>query len=158
MLKTILFMVVKMSKNFFKFKRHSLALQRAKIKQDWPEGVFTNVSYKKFVWLVKIKPTNISRSYDIRLECEINRPPRVYLYGENLKKLECSDFPHNYGRDLNKYEVRLCLALPKEFNYGMFVSDTIIPWTVEWLFYYEIWLYSGIWYGGGIHPQKKNKS
>ena len=65
MLKTTPFMVVKMSKNFFKFKRHSLALQRAKIKQDWPEGVFTNVSYKKFVWLVKIKPTNISRNYDI---------------------------------------------------------------------------------------------
>ena len=67
MLKITPFMVVKMSKNFFKAKRHSLVLQREKIKQDWPEGEFTNVSYKKFVWLVKIKPTNISRSYDIRL-------------------------------------------------------------------------------------------
>lgn len=158
MSKTIPFMAVKMNKKIFKTKRHSLALQREKIKKDWPEGEFKNVSYKKFIWIVKIKPTYISRSYDIRLECEVNKPPYVYLYGENLKNLECSDFPHIYGRNINKHEVRLCLALPKEFNYSMFIADTIIPWTVEWLFYYEIWLYSGTWYGGGVHPQKKNKS
>ena len=151
-------MAVKMNKKIFKPKRHSLALQREKIKKDWPEGEFKNVSYKKFIWIVKIKPTYISRSYDIRLECEVNKPPYVYLYGENLKNLECSDFPHIYGCNINKHEVRLCLALPKEFNYSMFIADTIIPWTVEWLFYYEIWLYSGTWYGGGVHPQKKNKS
>lgn len=147
-----------MNKKFFKPRRHSLALQRKKIKQDWPDGKFKSFSYKKFTWIVKIKPTSISRNYDIRLECEVSKPPRVYLYGENLRNLEDRDFPHIYRRDINKHEVQLCLALPKEFNYSMFVADTIIPWTVEWLFYYEIWLYSGSWYGGGIHPQKKNKS
>ena len=31
----------------------------------------------------------------------------------------------------------------------MSISSTIIPWTSEWLYYYEIWLINGDWLGGG---------
>lgn len=30
------------------------------------------------------------------------------------------------------------------------ISDTIIPWTSEWLLHYEYWVLTGIWQGGGI--------
>lgn len=35
----------------------------------------------------------------------------------------------------------------------MYVCDTIVPWTAEWLLNYELWLATGEWVGGGEHPQ-----
>ena len=40
----------------------------------------------------------------------------------------------------------------KEFSGEKFLSETIIPWAIEWLYYYEIWLVTGTWNGGGEHP------
>lgn len=39
-----------------------------------------------------------------------------------------------------------------EFNVYKLLADTIIPWTVEWLYFYELWLATGEWLGGGEHP------
>jgi hypothetical protein len=39
----------------------------------------------------------------------------------------------------------------------MNISDTIIPWISEWLYYFEFWCITGEWYGGGKHPTKKDK-
>jgi hypothetical protein len=37
------------------------------------------------------------------------------------------------------------------------IADTIIPWTSEWLFFYELWLASGEWHGGGHDPLSDEK-
>ena len=37
----------------------------------------------------------------------------------------------------------------------MSIADTIVPWTAEWLVYYEIWLMTGEWYGGGDWPPRR---
>ena len=34
----------------------------------------------------------------------------------------------------------------------MRVDQTIVPWTTLWLFYFEDWLSSDEWKGGGLHP------
>jgi hypothetical protein len=34
------------------------------------------------------------------------------------------------------------------------LSDTILPWASLWLFYFEQWLFSGKWEGGGAHPNE----
>jgi len=34
----------------------------------------------------------------------------------------------------------------------MSLADTILPWASLWFFYYEIWLATGEWVGGGEHP------
>jgi hypothetical protein len=31
----------------------------------------------------------------------------------------------------------------------MLLSQTILPWASEWLFYYELWLASDTWFGDG---------
>ena len=36
----------------------------------------------------------------------------------------------------------------------MFLSETIIPWAIEWLKYYELWRITGKWLGGGIEHGK----
>lgn len=35
----------------------------------------------------------------------------------------------------------------------MRIANTILPWTSLWLYYYEIWLGTGKWEGGGDHPE-----
>jgi hypothetical protein len=58
------------------------------------------------------------------------------------------DPPHRYK------EGDLCLYLPwgNEWSSHMMLVHTIIPWANEWLMHYELWLITGEWYGGGIHP------
>jgi hypothetical protein len=47
----------------------------------------------------------------------------------------------------------LCLYLPGEWNESMLLAATILPWTSQWLFYYELWLITGHWMGTGHdHP------
>ncbi len=70
-----------------------------------------------------------------------------------MKKLDDPNFPHNYGVDVAKKKVEICLFRYKEFTNSMLLSNTVIPWAIEWLFYYEIWLTTGEWQGGGEHPE-----
>jgi hypothetical protein len=35
------------------------------------------------------------------------------------------------------------------------IAATIIPWAAEWLFWFEAWLATGVWSGGGAHPERK---
>ena len=45
-------------------------------------------------------------------------------------------------------------ARPREWNWDQdYVADRIIPWTAEWLAFYEGWLATGEWKGGGRHPE-----
>ena len=59
---------------------------------------------------------------------------------------------HIYDDDKN----RLCLFLPNsgEWDGARMLADTVIPWVSEWLFYYEIWLATEKWCGGGVHPAR----
>ena len=50
---------------------------------------------------------------------------------------------------------RLCLYLPRTYEWQswMRLDQTIVPWTALWLFYFEEWLASDDWKGGGMHPE-----
>ena len=37
----------------------------------------------------------------------------------------------------------------------MRLDQTIVPWAILWLFYFEEWLSSNEWKGGGMHPEEK---
>jgi hypothetical protein len=41
---------------------------------------------------------------------------------------------------------------PDEWKSNMPLANTVLPWTTEWLYYYEIWLVPGEWTGGGDWP------
>jgi hypothetical protein len=69
------------------------------------------------------------------------KPKLVIPEGESL--------PHTYPGE------RLCLYYPGigEWRSDVLLVKTIVPWISEWLLNYEIWLATGIWCGGGIHPR-----
>ncbi|MCX6132627.1 MAG: hypothetical protein NTU47_02340 [Ignavibacteriales bacterium] len=85
--------------------------------------------------------------------------PDVYVASPKLDLFPGeSRLPHVYSTE----EQRLCLYYrrAREWNSGMYIGDTIIPWTSEWLLHYEIWLATGSWHGGGIQhiPESEKQS
>jgi hypothetical protein len=54
---------------------------------------------------------------------------------------------------------KLCLWWPKQREWlpQMKLVDTYIAWTAEWLWHFEDWLATGVWAGGGEHPQQRRK-
>lgn len=107
---------------------------------------------KQLFWYGKIRPTAFSKEYTVSIQYKLGNSPRVWVSGDELEKLDAKDFPHKYYIDVKAKKVRICLYRYSEFNACKLLADTIIPWTVEWLYFYEIWLATGEWLGGGEHP------
>ncbi|WP_298814666.1 hypothetical protein [uncultured Sphingomonas sp.] len=57
--------------------------------------------------------------------------------------------PHLYGDHDNPRGPQLCLFHPlsHDWNDYMLLADSIVPWSAEWLFYYEMWHVTGSWGG-----------
>jgi hypothetical protein len=103
-----------------------------------------------FTWIYDTSPTPLSREYRIRIEMACDLPPRVFVDDPDIEVLACGrDLPHIY-----RNPTRLCLYLPgtREWQPWMRLDQTVVPWTSLWLFYFEDWLDSGEWKGGGMHP------
>lgn len=142
-----------MSKKYYKSPKVTLAIQALNLQRQFPECI-CKLRYDKLTWYGKIRPTPLSRIYSIKLICHnLNSRPTVILYGDYIEGIERSDFPHHFRINKEKMEVELCLHMPYDFNYTDLISNTIIPWTQEWLFFYEIWLATSEWCGGGHNPK-----
>ena len=105
----------------------------------------------RFVWRYVTSPTPLSRLYTIRLSYRVGRSPQVIVEEPALCGLAGNRrLPHVYEQE----PTRLCLYLPRagEWQPWMRIDQTIVPWTAVWLFYFEEWLESSEWKGGGVHP------
>jgi len=109
----------------------------------------------KLTWEFNAQPTPLSRSYRLRINYRHNRAPEVLVLSPHLPMLaKGRKLPHVYQQDPPK----LCLYLPGsgEWSPTMRISETIVQWSVLWLFYFEEWLPDGEWNGGGVHPEERN--
>lgn len=109
----------------------------------------------KLVWEFDARPTPLSRSYRLRICYRQGGTPEVFVLSPHLPTLAAGKaLPHVYQQD----PPRLCLYLPSggEWSATMRISETFVPWSVLWLFYFEEWLVTGEWNGGGVHPKAKN--
>lgn len=63
--------------------------------------------------------------------------------------------PHTYRNERDPARPLLCVYDPDadEWNLHMALAETIVPWTARWLVFYEGWLATGEWLGGGRHPE-----
>ena len=84
------------------------------------------------LWRGTLQPTSISPVYTVAVAY---RPPRSPVVRVTRPTIDPAA-PHRY-RDGS-----LCLHAPADLDWhpGRFVAETIIPWTAEWLLYYEAWL------------------
>jgi hypothetical protein len=94
-----------------------------------------------------VRPTAISREYDLRIRYEIGKHPVSTILAPNIGELTTKKIPHLWKVD--PYELCLYFSPEKEWLPHMHLARTIFPWSLEWMFFFECWLGSGEWDGGG---------
>jgi len=93
-----------------------------------------------------VQPYVLSREYRVRIEYDVGLP-RVWIEDPPLMpREEGGRIPHVFPGP------RPCLFYPpnREWIPSMLIADTIVPWLMAWLYFYEIWHATGEWLGGGI--------
>jgi hypothetical protein len=129
-----------------KTRDRTIVEQMSAIKRKYPS--FT-VAIDKISLKAKgvVQPTARSLFYTIEVKYRYQTPPQISILKPALIKNHKGDeIPHIYPGK------KLCLFFPKykEFTFADYISDTIIPWTSLWLYYYEDWHITGEWHGEGI--------
>jgi len=110
-----------------------------------------------FYWEFDAKPSDFSRIYKVLLIWEFNKvAPKVYILNKELHDVTKEKvIPHLYSQE----KIQLCLYYPlyNEFSRSMSLCETFIPWIYWWISYYEEWLNSGVWKGGGKEHEIKKQ-
>jgi len=128
----------------------TLSQQLLFLKSNPVVGGSGEVSHRKLTWTTRVQPTPLARNYTVRLTLNEGETPDVFVDNPSLTDLAGNrELPHVYLSPL-----RLCLYLPgtREWHGSKRLDQTVIPWTYLWLFYFEDWLASDDWKGGGKHP------
>lgn len=114
---------------------------------------------KTVVWEGILQPTPLSREYQVTIKYTLSNPPICVVKAPDLLALaEDRNVPHTYKNQTGIKGTQLCLYLPVikqknkigEWHPTMFLANTILPWASIWLLYFEFWLHSGVWDGGGV--------
>lgn len=104
-------------------------------------GSTIKVRANAFVWEGALRPTSTSHCYRVRISYARGDWPQVRVLSPTLDTRLGERLPHVFR------EGTLCLHTEDDWRPSMLLADTILPWTCEWLFYYELWLATGAWYG-----------
>jgi hypothetical protein len=105
----------------------------------------------ELTWEFDAIPSPLSRSYRLRIRFNRYSLPDVVVLSPDLNKLAEGKFlPHVYSTK----PVRLCLNFPRydEWTRDKSIAETFVPWAYLWLMYFEHWLATDEWLGGGKHP------
>ena len=138
----------------------TLAQRGAELKAlQWPNSYVEHRQGRELRFAFLLTPTAMSRSYRCMLKMRNSGFPDVIVLEPDLEKLAGGrEIPHVYPHS-NK-GTRLCLWLPRadEWHRNMRFDETYLPWTARWLDYFEEWLVTGSWAGGGAHPNLREKN
>jgi len=127
----------------------NIAHQLRDLQRLYPEGD-GRIARDRLVWQGKLKPSPFSREFLIQLEYQEGHFPTTRVLQPTIRELAGNrKLPHVF-RGVGD---PLCLfyAPAREWNSSMLIARTIVPWTCEWLFHFEAWLFTGKWDGGGVH-------
>ena len=144
-----------MSKKRFHNNHYTVAellFQVNKIKKTFTSVTTKPIKRGTIEIIIILRPTNYSKEYTVKLIAKTGGTSvNVFVIKPRIERIEQGKIiPHLYS------DGSLCLYYPKnkERKYNDLWSETLIPWTSLWLFYYEIWQETGSWEGGGIHGKK----
>ncbi|WP_234896580.1 hypothetical protein [Sinorhizobium meliloti] len=134
---------------------YSIREQVVSMRATWPSFGNQMVSEDAVVWRGPLKP--LMRTYDIAITYRTDyviSGPRVRVISPPSTRLPDNpegSLPHVYNRDRDPF---MCLFDPAKHEWSGWdlISETTVPWAIDWLACYEFWLMTGIWEGGGRHP------
>jgi len=142
-------------KSKIRLKKLTITQQAVGLRSLYPLST-CKVNRNDLSWIGTLQPTPLSDTYTIKLNYKLEKRPHIYVIAPQLIRPNNKKLPHVYQQ--KKQEI--CLYCPfgkPDWNPSMCIGRTIIPWASEWLFYYELWLATGEWLGGGIHISDKDE-
>ena len=94
----------------------------------------------KVVFKGKLRVKPEFQEYSLEIIYDGDKKPKVYVRHPEL----APNAPHIYPQ--GRY---LCLYHPSNFTWTAekLVAKEIMQWTIAWLYFYECWLDTGVWYG-----------
>ncbi|NBI07538.1 hypothetical protein D3Z33_11820 [Senegalia massiliensis] len=109
------------------------------MKNRFPNFEFHSVNTTNKHFIGELQPTKDSPKYRVKILYRTNKKPKVYVLEPEI----LDSAPHRYSDN------SLCLYYPDDLSFDQYsvIADTIIPWTIEWLYFYEIWLEDNVWWG-----------
>lgn len=125
----------------------SAAQQGFALSAGFPDSSVT-LRAGRLIWMGKLTPSPVSRGYSVRIDYDGRAAPRVRVLSPKLEGRNGEGLPHVYN------DGTLCLHLPEDWARTMSIADTVVPWTSEWLAFYEVWRATGEWHGGGEWPPR----
>ncbi|WP_247527660.1 hypothetical protein [Bradyrhizobium sp. 199] len=144
--------------------------QDGEIRRVFPDFRLTAHADWIAVWEGPLKPA--SKSYRVRIVHFAKTIFTGWILANNYVTVHVVDpliggdmlvneklLPHIYWNDRNPAWPALCLWDPAEMFWTpeMSIAKTIIPWTSEWLLFFEYWQISGEFLGPGRHPPRRRK-
>lgn len=121
----------------------------------YPESSGSIARGGMLLWQTTMKPSAISNIYEVRIEAKPYTFPRVWASGGAISRCENLQLvPHKFAFETDPPRVRLCLQYA-DWSSSQPFTETVLPWCSEWLVHFEIWMATGEWHGGGIHPRVK---
>jgi hypothetical protein len=131
----------------------SIDEQVAAMKAAWPQLVARRIDRlsQSARWVGPVRPQYTKCVLEIR--CQLGTFPEVRVISPALIRLPDNpegQLPHVYP-PLD--DPTLCLFDPREdeWSAAMTIASTTVPWSLDWLACYELWLMTGRWTGGGRH-------
>jgi hypothetical protein len=128
--------------------RRSLVQQAFALHGQFP-GAKVKLTPTLLDWTDTIQPTAASRNYTVRITYNLRSYPEVRIIGPKLESRLGESLPHVFS------DGYLCLHVEEDWTPDMLIVKSTVPWTSEWLIYYEIWKFAGTWYGGGEWPPRR---
>lgn len=129
----------------------SLVVQEKAIAKYFPDAKICRNKEISLSAKVKLRPSPLSPYYIIKVKFIKGKSISTYVVEPAKLRFHKGEvkLPHVYSTP----EQQLCLYYPdkKEWNECKLIINTIIPWASEWLFFYEVWVITGKWLGGGIN-------
>jgi hypothetical protein len=131
---------------------------------------FAVLSSEPWIVLWRGKLTPYACTYDVQLlYCAISLPlahieantVHVEVVTPLLRRRDAkpsTPIPHVWTNRVMPERPRLCLHKPGEWTPAMYIADTVVPWTIEWLAAYEGWRATGKWYAGGHNTEREELS
>jgi hypothetical protein len=94
-----------------------------------------------------LQPSPMSDVYTVQVEYEVPDRPRVHVLQPELQLAKGkTKLPHVFPGN------ELCLHLSTDWRSDQKICEFIMPWISVWLYFYEVWLVTGEWLGGGHEP------
>jgi hypothetical protein len=128
----------------------SLPQQAFGLRSLFPDSHIT-LRGRKLTWVGDLYPTELSQRYRTRIDYPLGQYPTVRIIDPPITKTH-QRVPHVYR------DGTLCVHDVNDWNPRLHLADTIVAWTLEWLFFWELFLATGTWYGDGPSANRSESS